>query len=118
LAGVFTGVLAGFTSFVSHAGGPPVAVYLLSQGMRKTTYQASTVLIFTLINIFKFVPYAFLGIFTFETLWLDFYLAPFVLIGALLGVKAHFWVPENLFFGLTYIMLTLTGTKLLWDGLT
>ena len=118
LAGVFTGVLAGFTSFVSHAGGPPVAVYLLSQGMRKTTYQASTVLIFTLINIFKFVPYAFLGIFTFETLWLDFYLAPFVLIGALLGVKAHFWVPENLCFGLTYIMLTLTGTKLLWDGLT
>lgn len=115
--GAVAGVVAGFTSFVSHAGGPPAAVYLLSKGLGKTTYQASTVLIFWAINIAKFVPYSFLGIFTAQTLWTDLFLAPFALFGAWLGVKAHHMVPERLFFGLTYVMLTLTGIKLIWDAL-
>ncbi len=116
--GLFTGTIAGFTSFVSHAGGPPVAVYLLARGLAKTTYQATTVLTFWAINIVKFVPYAFLGIFTTETLLVDLVLAPFALVGAWLGVKAHRIVPERLFFGLTYTMLTLAGTKLLYDAFT
>lgn len=117
-AGLLAGGVAGFTSFVSHAGGPPVAVYLLAQGVAKTTYQASSVLIFWGINILKFVPYAVLGIFTADTLRADLYLAPFALLGAWLGVKAHFLVPERAFFALTYILLVCTGTKLIWDALT
>jgi hypothetical protein len=115
--GPFTGVIAGFTSFISHAGGPPVAVYLLARGLAKTTYQATTVLTFWAINVFKFFPYAFLGIFTLETLATDLILAPFALLGAWLGVKAHRIVPERLFFGVTYTMLTLAGAKLLYDAL-
>lgn len=116
--GVFAGLAAGFTSFISHAGGPPVAAYLLAEGLGKTPFQATTVLIFWAINLMKFVPYAALGIFTTETLYADLMLAPFALIGAWLGVKAHHMVPENLFFALTYVMLTLTGAKLIWDALT
>ncbi|MGH1356604.1 MAG: sulfite exporter TauE/SafE family protein [Thalassovita sp.] len=115
--GLLAGVMTGFTSFVSHAGGPPAAVYLLSRGMGKTTYQASTVLTFWAINVAKFVPYGFLGIFTAQTLWADLILAPFAILGAWLGVKAHHLVPERLFFGLTYLLLTLTGLKLIWDAL-
>lgn len=117
-AGAFTGVVAGFTSFVSHAGGPPAAVYLLSRGLTKTQYQATTVLVFWAINIAKFVPYAFLGMFTLETVKANFLLAPFALLGAWAGVRMHRAVPERLFFGLTYVLLTITGTKLIWDGLT
>ncbi|MBA86279.1 sulfite exporter TauE/SafE family protein [Thalassobius sp. S69A] len=117
-AGALAGALAGFTSFVSHAGGPPAAVYLLSRGLGKTPFQASTVLIFWAINVAKFVPYAFLGIFTVQTLWADLLLAPFALLGAWLGVKAHHMVPERAFFTLTYVLLSLTGSKLIWDGLT
>ena len=116
--GYVSGVAAGFTSFVSHAGGPPVAVYLLAQGHSKGTYQATSVIAFWVINLLKSVPYAFLGIFTYDTLLADLYLAPFALIGAALGVWAHRIVPERVFFGLTYIMLTLTGSKLIWDALT
>ena len=116
--GLVTGAFAGFTSFISHAGGPPVAVYLLARGLAKTTYQATTVLTFWAINIVKFVPYAFLGIFSAETLLADLVLAPFALLGAWLGVKAHRIVPERLFFGVTYTMLTLAGTKLLYDAFT
>jgi len=108
--------VAGFTSFVSHAGGPPAAVYLLSRKLNKTTFQATTVLLFCLINIVKFVPYAVLGIFTVQTLVMDVLLAPFALLGAWLGVKAHRVVPEPLFFAITYLLLTVTGAKLIWDA--
>lgn len=116
--GVIAGLVAGFTSFISHAGGPAAAVYLLSRRPTKTQYQATTVLVFWLINIVKVVPYAFMGIFTLETLKLDLLLAPFALLGAWLGVKAHFLIPERAFFALTYVLLTVTGAKLIWDGLT
>ncbi|MCF6445496.1 sulfite exporter TauE/SafE family protein [Nereida sp. MMG025] len=116
--GLFAGVTAGFTSFVSHAGGPPVAVYLLSQGLQKTTYQATTVLVFWAINGFKALPYAILGVFTWQTLLIDLLLAPFAILGAWLGVRAHFWIPEKAFFTVTYILLTITGTKLIWDALS
>ena len=116
--GLLAGAVAGFTSFVSHAGGPPAAVYLLSQRPGKTAFQATTVLVFWAINVMKFVPYTFLGIFTAQSLLADLFLAPFALLGAWLGVKAHYAIPERLFFGLTYVLLTVTGTKLIWDGLT
>ncbi len=116
--GAVTGGVAGFTSFISHAGGPPVAIYMLSIGASKTTYQASSVLIFWAINIFKAVPYAFLGIFTAQTLIADLLLAPFALLGAWIGVKAHFLIPERPFFAITYVLLLVTGSKLMWDGLT
>ncbi|MEM9576451.1 MAG: sulfite exporter TauE/SafE family protein [Pseudomonadota bacterium] len=116
-AGAVAGAVAGFTSFVSHAGGPAAAVYLLSRKLGKTEYQATTVLVFWAINIAKFVPYAGLGMFTAETAVANVLLAPFALLGAWLGVVAHHKVPERLFFALTYVMLTLTGVKLIWDGL-
>jgi uncharacterized membrane protein YfcA len=115
--GAATGLVAGFTSFISHAGGPPVAVYLLSQGHSKTRYQATTVLTFWALNIAKAVPCAVLGLFTLETLTADLMLAPVALCGAWLGVKAHRVVPERAFFGLTYLLLVSAGGKLVWDAL-
>ena len=117
-AGLVAGVAVGFTSFVSHAGGPAAAVFLLSRGLSKTGYQATSVLIFWAVNITKFIPYAFLGMFTLETAQANLVLAPFALIGAWLGVRAHRIVPERVFFALTYVVLTITGVKLIWDGLT
>ncbi len=116
--GLVAGCLAGFTSFVSHAGGPPAAIYMLSQRFSKTEYQGTTVLVFWAINLMKAVPYSFLGLFTWQTLLADIALAPFALIGAALGVWLHRRIPAHLFFNITYILLILTGTKLLWDGLT
>lgn len=115
--GGLAGVVAGFTSFVSHAGGPPVAVYLLSRRVGKTAFQATTVLVFGLVNLAKLGPYAALGIFSRETLLFDLALAPFALLGAYLGVRAHRLVPERTFFAITYVLLTVTGSKLVWDAL-
>lgn len=117
-AGVLAGVVAGFTSFVSHAGGPPAAVYMLSLKLSKTQYQANSVVVFWAVNLMKAFAYAFLGIFTVGTLLLDVALAPVAVLGAWIGVKAHHMVPEPVFFGLTYVLLTMTGTKLIFDALT
>lgn len=116
--GLVAGTVAGFTSFVSHAGGPPAAVYLLSRGLNKTQFQATTVLVFFVVNIAKFVPYAALGMFSRETAVANVALAPFALAGAWLGVKAHRMIPERLFFAITYALLMITGISLLWKGLT
>lgn len=117
-AGVIAGVATGFTSFVSHAGGPPAAVYLLTRGLGKTGYQATSVLIFWAVNLAKFIPYAFLGMFTLETAQANLLLAPFALLGTWLGVRAHHLVPERAFFLITYVLLTVTGLKLIWDGIS
>jgi uncharacterized membrane protein YfcA len=116
--GGIAGFGAGITSFVSHAGGPPAAVYLLSRGVTKTEYQACTVIVFWVINIVKFIPYAFLGMFTLETGLANLALAPFALIGTWVGVKAHRLVLERVFFAFTYVILMITGIKLIFDGLT
>lgn len=116
--GILAGLVGGFTSFVSHAGGPPAAVFLLGRKLDKTTYQATTVLVFWVINVAKFLPYSFMGIFTAQTLLADLLLAPAALFGAWLGVRAHFLISQRAFFALTYVLLTCTGLKLIWDALT
>ncbi|MFK7836679.1 MAG: sulfite exporter TauE/SafE family protein [Sulfitobacter sp.] len=117
-AGILWGVATGFTTFISHAGGPPAAIFLLGRGLSKRQYQASSVLLFWILNIAKFFPYAALGMFTTQTFIANIALAPFALLGTWLGVKAHSLVPERLFFSLTYVLLLVTGGKLIWDGLT
>lgn len=116
-AGVLSGLVAGFTSFVSHAGGPPSAVYLLSQKLTKTEYQATTVIVFWVVNAAKVIPYAYLGMFTVETGLANLALAPVAFAGVWLGVRMHLIVSERLFFGITYVALCLTGSKLIWDAL-
>ncbi len=116
--GFLSGVVTGFTSFVSHAGGPPAAMYLLSQRLDKTTYHATMTLLFWLVNAAKVLPYAFLGIFTADTLKADLVLLPFALFGVWLGVRAHHVIPERAFFALTYVLLVLPGSKLVFEALT
>lgn len=116
-AGLFWGAVTGLTSFISHAGGPPAAVYMLSKGMDKTTYQATSVLTFWAVNVMKVIPYIFVGIFTRESLTADLTLVPVAVVGVLLGVWAHRKVPEKLFFGMAYVFLVITGGKLIWDAL-
>lgn len=55
-----------------------------------------------------------LGIFTVDTLIADLLLAPFAILGAWIGVRAHFLIPERLFFALTYLLLIVTGCRLIW----
>lgn len=112
------GALAGFTSFVSHAGGPPAAIFLLGEGLDKRRFQATTVVVFAVINLVKLGVYAAIGFFSAPTLMGSASLAPAGVLGAALGVAAHRLVPERWFFAITYALLTVTGGKLVFDALT
>lgn len=111
------GAVCGFTSTITHAGGPPIAIYLLGERVEKTVYQASTVLIFWAVNLMKLGPYAAVGVFGRETLTLSAMMAPFAVAGVLIGVWAHKRVPEQVYLRAMAILLCATGAKLLWDGI-
>lgn len=116
--GGFWGTMAGFTSFVAHAGGPPVSVYLLPRKLDKTTYQATSVLVFAMLNVIKLVPYALLGQLSFDNLGVALALLPVGLVGVAAGVWAHKALPERPFFIVLYSLLAILGIHLMWSSIT
>lgn len=116
--GYFWGLVTGFTSFVSHAGGPPASAYLLGARLDKTTFQATTVIVFWWVNLIKFPFYLALGMFTHTSAVANLILAPVAIVGVLAGVWLHGKIEERRFFQLTYTLLAITGAKLIWDALT
>lgn len=116
--GWFWGVLSGFTSFVSHAGGPPVMIYLLPKQLDKLRLVGTMTVLFAAINYAKLLPYALLGQLNSNNLLMAAILAPLAPIGVKLGIWLHERVSESLFYRLCYIFLLLTGIKLVWDGVT
>lgn len=114
--GSFWSGVAGYTSFVAHAGGPPLNVYLLPQQLDKTAYVGTTVVFFALVNYVKLVPYGFLGQFDATNLATSAVLTPLAPVGVLMGVFLHKRVSQELLFQVVYAGLLVTGVKLLWDG--
>jgi uncharacterized membrane protein YfcA len=116
-AGSLWATLSGFTSFVAHAGGPPLSVYLLPQQMDKTLFVGTTVIYFTFVNYLKLVPYSLLGQFSGENLLTSLLLLPLAPAGMWLGIWLHRRIDERLFYQSVYVMLAVVGLKLLYDGL-
>ncbi len=115
--GLFWGTLSGYTSFIAHAGGPPLSVYLLPQRLDKTVYQATTVVFFAVVNYVKLVPYALLDMFPATNLATSAVLMPAAILGTLLGVWLHKRINDRLFYQVCYGFTFLTGCKLLFDGI-
>lgn len=113
--GYVWGSIAGFTSFVAHAGGPPINAYLLPQKLDKTLYQATTVFFFTVVNLVKLVPYSLIGQFDGSVLLTCLVLLPAAPIGMYLGMKLHHNVSDEIFYQLCYTFLLITGFKLIYD---
>jgi len=109
--------VSGFTSFVAHAGGPPLSVYLLPQNMDKTLFVGTTVIYFAFVNYLKLVPYSLLGQFSGENLLTSLILSPLAPLGMWLGIWLHRRIDERLFYQTVYLMLAVVGLKLLYDGL-
>jgi hypothetical protein len=114
--GGFWSLVAGFTSFVAHAGGPPISIYLLPQKLDKTIYVGSTVVLFAIINYVKLVPYAWLGQLAPGNLWTSLVLAPLAPLGMGLGIWLHNRVSPRFFYQACYVLIFVVGAKLVWDG--
>lgn len=115
--GALAGMVSGFTSFVAHAGSPPVQIYLLPQKLDKTIFVGTTVFFFLVVNYVKLIPYAIIGQFSGLNLLTSLVLLPLAPLGIWLGVRLHKLVPELWFYRLAYLLLFATGVKLIADGL-
>lgn len=116
LKGGFWGVVSGYTSFVAHAGGLPVSIYLLPQRLNKTVFVGTMAMFFFAINLTKVLPYAWLGQFAPVNLATAATLAPVAVAGVLSGIWLHDRVDAGLFYRLCHGMLFIAGVKLIWDG--
>jgi uncharacterized membrane protein YfcA len=114
--GLFWGVITGFTSFVSHSGGPPYQIYTLPLKMTKTVFAGTSTIAFAIINAVKLVPYWALGQFSPQNLHVAVLLMPVAAVAVFAGVRLVRLLPEALFFRLVTWALLLVSVKLVWDG--
>jgi uncharacterized protein len=114
----FWGAIAGFTSFVAHAGGPPYQMYVLPLKLDKMTYAGTTTIVFAIINVLKLPPYFMLGQINLTSLEVCAWLTPVALLGAFAGFHLTKTLPEKLFFRLVEIALFLLSLKLVYDGIS
>ena len=117
MRGTFWGGIAGFTSFVAHAGGPPFQVYALPLRFDPRVYTGTSVIFFAIVNVVKLVPYAALGQFNAATLTSALVLLPLAVGSTLLGARVVKYMRAEVFYPLIYGMIGVVGVKLVWDGL-
>ena len=114
--GVFWGGFAGFTSFISHTGGPPFQIYVLPQRLSPVNYSGTTAFFFAIVNSAKLIPYFFLGQLNVSNLTHAAFLAPVAIVGVLLGVFLVRRISVKRFYQLTYWLVFLLALKLIYDG--
>ncbi len=114
--GLLLGTVSGFTSFVAHAGGPPLSFYVLPLKLKPVVFAATLSVFFAVINLAKWVPYAWLGLIDSRNMLTSAVLLPITPLGVWLGVRFVRRVPQALFYRIFSLGMLLTGCKLLWDG--
>ena len=115
--GVAASAVAGFTSFIAHAGGPPLSMYLLRRSLDKTQFVARAAAFFAAVNYVKLVPYAALGQLELANLKTSLMLAPLAPVGIAMGIWLHRRIADRLFFGLACLLLFAISLKLISDGI-
>lgn len=116
IPGLFWGALTGFTSFVSHSGGPPWQVYSLPLGMSKTVFAGTSTILFAFINAMKLPPYWALGQINTASLGVAVMLMAPAAAAVFLGVWAVRVIPQVLFFRIVIWALLLISLRLIWQA--
>lgn len=114
--GAILTVTSGFTSFVSHAGGPPLSAYVIPLRLSPVQFTATMAAFFFAINLSKWIPYAWLGLLDWRNMATSLVLLPVAPVGVWLGVRLARRISPVLFYRFLYGGMLLTGCKLLWDG--
>lgn len=115
--GTVWGAVSGFTSFVSHTGGPPYQIYVLPRKLPPAVFSGTTVVFFAVANTVKLVPYGFLGQLQTGNLALSAALVPVALVAMAGGIWAVRRIPSQLFYRIAYALMVVFALKLIWDGL-
>ncbi|MGB0906127.1 MAG: sulfite exporter TauE/SafE family protein [Maricaulaceae bacterium] len=115
-AGAVAGVVAGFTSFIAHAGGPPFQAYVIPQNLETRIYAGTAVMFFFVVNFVKIMPYAMIGQFDKTNLTTSLVLIPLAPVGVLIGAWLVTRINQKIFYRILYGLILIVGSKLLYDG--
>lgn len=107
---------SGFTSFIAHAGGPPINAYVIPLRLSPVLFTGTMAFFFFFINIAKWIPYAWLGLLDLRNMLTSLALLPFAPIGVWVGVRIAHRIKPLLFYRMVYAGMFLTGVKLVWDA--
>ena len=114
--GAILTVTSGFTSFVAHAGGPPVSAYVIPMRLSPVQFAATMAWFFFAINMSKWIPYAWLGLLDARNMATSLALLPVVPLGVWVGLRMGRRISPQHFYRLIAVGMFLTGTKLVWGA--
>lgn len=107
------GLVGGAVTMMANAAGPVIALYMLAMRLPKNIFVGTGAWYFMIMNCVK-VPFsAKLGLINKESLLLNLYLLPALVVGALIGVSVLKILPEKLFNRLVLVLAALAALKLL-----
>lgn len=115
--GSIAGVAAGFTSQIAHAGGPPFQMWVLPRRLPPPVLAGTTAVFFAAVNWIKVPAYWALGQFTATNLLTAGALMPVAIASTFAGVWLVRRIDASRFYTAVYVLMILTGLKLIWDGL-
>lgn len=110
-------VTSGFTSFIAHAGGPPINAYVIPLRLSPVLFTGTMAFFFFFINLAKWLPYAWLGLLDTRNFATSLALLPLAPLGVWIGVRIARRIEPVLFYRFVYAGMALTGLKLLWDAI-
>ncbi len=108
--------IAGFTSFVSHAGAPPWQVWVVPLRLPKMVFAGTSTAAFAIMNVLKIVPYYFLGQLQMDNLRITLILFVPALAAVFVAYHLIRVLPERVFYNTVIGMLFLVSLRLIWDG--
>ena len=114
--GVLLTTTSGFTSFIAHAGGPPINAYVIPMRLSPVHFTSTMAFLFFVVNLSKWVPYAWLGLLDWRNMATSLVLLPIAPVGVWVGVRLARRISQRVFYGCLYVGMLLTGLKLLWDA--
>ena len=98
LKGYFWSSIAGYTSFLIHAGNPPMNFYTLPLKLDKISFIGTLTMSFLVINVVKLIPYYYVGLLAPANLIVSLILLPLAFISVLIGYFIQKRIPEKIFF--------------------
>ncbi|MDR9438474.1 MAG: sulfite exporter TauE/SafE family protein [Halomonas sp.] len=107
------GVGCGFTSFLAHAGAPPLNLYLVPRRLSKQAFIATSAILFAAVNLMKLPPYLWLGEINLTSVGASLVLVPVAWAGVRSGLWLQHRVSERLFYRLVILAMAIVGVQLL-----
>jgi uncharacterized membrane protein YfcA len=111
--GTLMGGIAGFTSQIAHAGGPPFQIWALSRNFPHLAFVGTSSIFFAIINWMKVPAYAALGQFNVANMTLTALFMPLAIASTFAGVWLVKRVSPARFYIIINVLMVAVGLELI-----